>query len=387
MPLPLYQGLDAQLPASTSQPQRHWGLFNDRYFSAHAPGYEERSAQDKDTQNALRAWLKKLHRRDVGDKAQLAAKAERVRSMVSAMQGQARLMLCDGLFTTGLGNPHPLENGFTWHHTLGTPYLSGAAVKGLVRALMETAYEGQDREALLKRWFGTAKKGDVAEQAGQFIFLDAVPVAPCQLYVAIMTPHMGKWYEKGGKDPEKSSAQPGDWHSPVPVQYLAARQLQLQFAILPRTAQAHAELDDAWQALTAALEFLGAGAKTAQGFGVFHPDDKAEQALAQKVSGQMQAQALQEKMQAASPLDRHLLLLQTEMPKGLDKLNGGHQDLARAFEWLEAWIEQFVGLADVTPAHRSDASALIGQGFTPGKQWSGAQEKRLKAARKRVRGE
>ena len=35
---------------------------------------------------------------------------------------------------TGMGNPHPLESGFTWHPTLGMPYLPGSAV-GLVRAV------------------------------------------------------------------------------------------------------------------------------------------------------------------------------------------------------------------------------------------------------------
>lgn len=392
MPLPLYQGLAENLPPSSSVlPKRHWGLYHDRYFSAHANDFVERTAQDKDLQGFTREWLEALHRvPSVGDAEQLKAKAERVRTMVEGLQGKAGLMKCEGIFTTGLGNPHPLENGFTWHHTLGTPYLNGAALKGLVRAIIETAYDsegGESRATLLKRWFGTENKDDVAEQAGQFIFLDAVPVKPCKLYVAIMTPHMDKWYEKGGKPSPDASALPGDWHSPVPVQYLAARDLQLQFAILPRTLQAQAELEDVWHALTVALRDLGAGAKTAQGFGVFLADEKAEAALADKVGEQLAAQAHEQKLQNASPVDRLLLQLEADMPQGLDKLAGGDQKLAAAFKWMEEWAAQFAALPDLSKEQRAQADQVIKAGFKPGRGWSGAQEKRVKAACKVVRGE
>lgn len=389
MPLPLYNGLEQYLPPSSSVlPKRHWGLYHDRYFSAHAPDFTERSAQDKDTQSRVRRWLDTLPRTPVGDGEQLKSKAQRVRAMVEGFEGKAGLMWCEGLFTTGLGNPHPLENGFTWHHTLGTPYLSGAAVKGLVRAVMETAYEGEDKAAVLKRWFGTENKGDVAQQSGQFIFLDALPVKPCQLYVAIMTPHMGKWYEKGAKaDTKEASALPGDWHSPVPVQYLAARDLQLQFAILPRTAQAKAELDDVWQALNVALKDLGAGAKTAQGFGAFVPDTKAEAALAETVEAQLASQALEQKLKEATPVDRLLLTLETEMPPGLDKLRTSDQKISQAIAWLDQWVHEFIQLEGIEAQHREQAVKLIKQGFKPGNGGLGPPEKKMKAACKAVRGE
>jgi hypothetical protein len=44
--------------------------------------------------------------------------------------------------------------------------------------------------------------------------------------------------------------------------------LQLQFTVMPRPGVAADELAQVWQALGYALQWLGAGGKTAQGFGV-----------------------------------------------------------------------------------------------------------------------
>ena len=45
----------------------------------------------------------------------------------------------DGRFVTGTGRSHSVENGFAWHPTLGTPYLSGSSVKGMIRARAQEA--------------------------------------------------------------------------------------------------------------------------------------------------------------------------------------------------------------------------------------------------------
>lgn len=264
MALPLYQGLHA--PNQPQPATMHMGLWFERYFDGYAPDFGE---VDKDARGK---WLKALKTQQLGNKAELQDKAAKLQQLAIAQGGQARTYHCEGNFVTGLGNLHPLENGFLWHPTLGMPYLPGSAVKGLVRALVETAYHGDDRSAVLKRWFGTEEKGDVAEASGCLIFFDALPTQPCELLPEIMTPHIGKWYEKGGKNPQAADTQPGDWHSPVPVGYLVARKLSLQFAIAPRAGaiaamQSEAELANVWLALDKALEWLGAGGKTAIGFG------------------------------------------------------------------------------------------------------------------------
>ena len=264
---PLYRGLQA--PLAPNPGAMHLGLWFERFFH----GYENDFAAVNTEGRS--AWLRQLDLKQVGARSELQAKAEKIQQLAASQGGQARIYQCTAPFVTGMGNPHPLENGFTWHPTLGMPYLPGSAVKGLVRAAVELAYQGEDKPALLKRWFGTEAKGDVPETSGSFIFLDALPVAPCALVPEVMTPHMGKWYEKGGGDKKKdktvplaNDTLPGDWHSPVPVGYLTARDLHLQFAVMPRPGVAADALELVWQALDYALQWLGAGGKTAQGFGV-----------------------------------------------------------------------------------------------------------------------
>ena len=256
---PLYRGLQA--PLAPNPGAMHLGLWFERFFH----GYENDFAAVNTEGRS--AWLRQFDLKQVGARSELQAKAEKIQQLAASQGGQARIYQCTAPFVTGMGNPHPLENGFTWHPTLGMPYLPGSAVKGLVRAAVELAYQGEDKPALLKRWFGTEDKDNVPEASGSFIFLDALPVAPCALVPEVMTPHMGKWYEKGGKTPTAKDTQPGDWHSPVPVGYLTARNLHLQFAVMPRPGVAAEALELVWQALDYALQWLGAGGKTAQGFG------------------------------------------------------------------------------------------------------------------------
>ena len=183
-----------------------------------------------------------------------------------------------------MGNSHPVENGFSWHSTLGVPYIAGSAVKGLVRAwveLNEDKLEDVDKRARLKRWFGTETKEEVAEQAGAFIFFDAIPEQRPSLMADIMTPHMGDWYADGAKgNPNNAKAVPADWHEPIPVAFLAVKQAQFIFSIAPRKAQTDesekerqdAQLKAVFEALEQALEWLGSGGKTGAGYGYMSRD-------------------------------------------------------------------------------------------------------------------
>lgn len=141
--LPLYQG--AHAPERPNASQMNMGLWFERYFH----GYE--SDFSKVNQPARTEWLRNLNQ-DVGDTQALCQKTKAIYQMARAHHGQAKVYRCTAPFVTGMGNPHPLENGFTWHPTLGMPYLPGSAVKGLVRAAVELAYQGEDKPALLKRW-------------------------------------------------------------------------------------------------------------------------------------------------------------------------------------------------------------------------------------------
>lgn len=351
MPLPLYRGLQAP---EKSQNSMHIGLWFERFFSGYQTDFTE---VDKDARSA---WLKDCARTQLGDSVQLRNKALQMRLLARSQGGDARVLHSEQ-FVSGLGNPHPLENGFLWHPTLGLPYLPGSAVKGLVRALVETAYDGTDKAQILLRWFGTEKKGDVAEHSGEFIFLDAVPVKPCDLHVEVMTPHMGQWYAKGQKTPLAADTQPGDWHSPVPISYLVARNLSLQFAIMPRAGADSAALTDLWQALETALDWLGAGAKTALGFGQFRIDAAAEEKLASAAAKRQQA--LQQAARLAQETPHGLLILElevymAELPTGL---GAGDERYTVFWRLLEQTIQAL--RIDGSPTDRQRLHSSIQQGM------------------------
>ena len=162
---PLYRELQA--PLTPIPGTMHLGLWFERFFH----GYEsDFGAVDKEGRSA---WLRQLDQKQVGARGELQAKAQKIAQLAASQGGQARIYQCTAPFVTGMGNPHPLESGFTWHPTLGMPYLPGSAVKGLVRAAVEVAYQGEDKLALLKPWLiaqgrSHALQGQLAGFGGQF---------------------------------------------------------------------------------------------------------------------------------------------------------------------------------------------------------------------------
>lgn len=74
------------------------------------------------------------------DRSSLAAHVQRQRAIFNAAVGADGLELMAksvAPFTTGLGNEHPLENGFAFLNPYGLPYLPGSGVKGVVRRAAE----------------------------------------------------------------------------------------------------------------------------------------------------------------------------------------------------------------------------------------------------------
>ena len=356
--LPLYKEIRA--PGEQELPEQpradcHVGLWNERFFAAYAQGWQGNS----ENVEGITAWWKKLDACTVGKKDTLEAMACRLRGMAQAQGGKVGVFRCAGPFVTGMGQPHPLENGFLWHPTLGTPYLPGSAIKGMVRALLTTALPHEDRKAVLQRWLGTTESGqadaDSSSMAcGQFIFLDALPVQPCKLHVEIMTPHMGKWYEQG-EDPAKNTSPdvlPGDWHAPVPVRYLAATDVCLQFAVLPRagTQTTEADIEDVWKVLARALSDLGAGAKTALGFGQFEYDEKEEK----KVNDAFKVQQEQARKQHVSAHGTPLDQAELELAEWCDKTKcipaserkTGNQKLGEIFDTLALLIGKLLSASE-----------------------------------------
>jgi CRISPR-associated protein Cmr6 len=225
-------------------------------------------------------WIKSITEDRKGKVGSASLIAQAQRRIIALLESLGQDPLCYRLesdFVTGLGREHPVENGFVWHPTLGTPYLPGSSVKGLARAWAE---QWADPKPLkdIKRIFGSESKDDRDFRVGSVVFLDALPTKPVRLKADIMTPHYGPYYG----DPEGKTS-PADWHSPNPIPFLVvAAGASFLFGLLPRRKEDISDCEKAREWLDHALQWTGAGAKTAVGYGRFVSDTDAQQAFEQE---------------------------------------------------------------------------------------------------------
>ncbi|MCG9968431.1 type III-B CRISPR module RAMP protein Cmr6 [Pelotomaculum terephthalicicum JT] len=209
-------------------------------------------------------WISSVTGKKCGEESILHEAISRYSTLVRSCGGEVRVYRTASRFVTGLGNEHPVENGFTWHHTLGTPYLPGSSVKGVLRAWVQHWLDMPLSE--VNRLFGPEKdKSETA--AGGLIVFDALPVRLVQLEIEIMTPHYAEYYQDTG-----TGKPPADWYSPVPIPYLTVVKDQLfVFGLAPRKESA-IDLQQVFSWMDQALATIGAGAKTASGYGCFQPE-------------------------------------------------------------------------------------------------------------------
>jgi CRISPR-associated protein Cmr6 len=275
---------------------------------------------DKNDFASRRAWseVKALSR---VDRERMNALAARQFTVTAAISETALLRLDASAvapFTTGLGNEHPLENGFAFLNPYGLPYLAGSGVKGVLRqAARELASGGWgdprgwstdrryalqlDREttiglSAIDALFGfESADGSTDHVRGALTFWDVIPqIAGDSLQVEIMTPHQSHYYQQKSERKSGDSATPHDSGQPNPISFLTVPPGS-GFTFIVTCDQRHLERlapelaargDDGqprWKTLmrTAfehAFEWLGFGAKTAVGYGAMQRDPKAEQA-------------------------------------------------------------------------------------------------------------
>lgn len=274
--------------------ERFFNQFNDDASAILKPSREQPNQGNN-------FWLHH-HFKTAGNKDALQLAAKQQLALIASLKGTHRFFNTQWHFVTGMGYPHPVENGLLWHKTYGVPYLSGAAVKGLVRAWVEQWAEfdtEEEREKCLLSWFGSdhkiPKQRNHPVSTGDIIFFDALPVKDVlpvkevSLATDIMTPHYGKWYAEGGTitnvatQPEKI---PADWHDPNPISFLAVdKDTSFLFSIAPsprmlaRDTKETIEktLTEIIEYLDDALDWLGAGAKTATGYGQMISEEHKEQ--------------------------------------------------------------------------------------------------------------
>lgn len=342
--LPLYGGIDLdpfKIPKGESP---HIGLLYDHFFNCFDADWSipkvVKNHEGKEC-NPRQEWLNQFKKVfcSCGDENQLGQVSQRRIQLVSSLGGEFGIFKLDWHFVTGLGNEHPVENGFSWHPTLGTPWIPGATVKGLVRAWVERELipAGQCDKELVYQLFGSESK-DPAEcqqdnRAGALTFFDAIPTGKVQLLTDIMTPHCGKWYEKGGTDEVmQADSLPGDWHSPVPVPFLVCKESSFLFGIAPREGGTVAveQLHQAMAWLEEALIFWGVGAKTATGYGHMDRDETAENRLKSGLQEQAAIKAEQARLATMASEEVAMDVLRQRMDKGEDKGCGPGSSLGAA---------------------------------------------------------
>jgi len=192
-------------------------------------------------------------------------------------------------FATGLGNEHPLENGFAFLSPYGLPYLPGSSIKGVLRCAAEELSKGEWGDnagwnaAAIANLFGPgendlSRDSDPRQSALRCWDVFPQPAASPKddrplLGIEIMTPHLSDYYQ-GNTTPNTSL-------SPNPIPFLAVLPgSRFCFHVECHPGLVSPELRDTWQALLAAAfahaaEWLGFGAKTAVGYGRMTQDENS----------------------------------------------------------------------------------------------------------------
>ena len=257
-------------------------------------------------------------------------------------------------FTTGLGNEHPLENGFAFLNPYGLPYLPGSGVKGVLR---RAANELASGEWDASDW-STDKRHEVHSPKGQRLFdasdLDVLfgaealdgenhlrgvlsfwDVAPQiegnSLMVDIMTPHQSHYYQQ---KPTAGSTNPHDSGSPNPISFLTVPPGSgFAFHVVCDSARLeHLAPDLAangrWKVLLTeafahAFEWLGFGAKTSVGYGAMGRNQQAEEKLARAQAQAESAAAQATKMANLSDSARTIETFVLDCKARFEQLRGG----------------------------------------------------------------
>lgn len=166
----------------------------------------------------------------------------------------------------GHGEDSASETSLTLSPTYGTPLLPASAVKGLTVAKARVAEVG---DARLRELFGSPRPGDdrrgdatKADGRGSVTFFDALPLSAPELVVDVLTPHVKPYYDQGNRNGAPAS-QPAEYHTPVPVRFLAIEHTAFEALLIGPAG----DVSEAADLLVRGLDDLGIGGKTAAGYG------------------------------------------------------------------------------------------------------------------------
>lgn len=261
-----------------------------------------------------RCWLEEV--RDLyeqarnGIDANLGKSVERHRDMVERLGGACPEARIDWRFVSGIGNGHPYEAGFTWHRTLGVPYLPGSSVKGMLRAWADPEHGwGAAAKEEVRHLFGST------DEVGELIVFDALPMRSPPLKLDIMNPHYSAYYAHQAGHGEEA-VPPADYLSPKPIFFLTVTdEVPFLFGLAPRRQglEAEQDLERGLELLKDALATLGAGAKTAVGYGTMKLDhDALEQRRRELIERKLQEER-QKYLDGLTPELRRVELLRERL--------------------------------------------------------------------------
>lgn len=341
---------------------------------------------DKNTSAARQAWksiavINQEHARCV--RGLVDRQAAMAQSGALAVHGVATAP-----FTTGLGNEHPLENGFAFLSPYGMPYLPGSGVKGVVRKAAQELASGEWGDgggwSNEKRWsidaggqrppvplsmidalFGREPpSGDRDHIRGALAFWDAIPqIAGSTLTVEIMTPHHSHYYQQK-EDAGAGSTTPHDSGQPNPIPFLTVPPGS-QFAFHVTCDQPHLKRlapqlleDERWKTLLKiafrhAFEWLGFGAKTAVGYGAMEPDRRVEEATREQAEREAKRQARQEEERLRREAEQAASARLQEEQARFDALPEGRKRIIE----LQRTLDAVSGGTHIGESSRNEAKA------------------------------
>ncbi|WP_157659211.1 type III-B CRISPR module RAMP protein Cmr6 [Thauera butanivorans] len=379
--VPAYLGKDF----STASPGLRFGMYlplwginrrtgellwstSDVDYAVRGQAREERPIKVENKTSALQQACKLT----THDKAAMQALVQR---QVHIATATPHLLTLDAIatapFTTGLGNEHPLENGFAFLNPYGLPYLPGSGIKGVLRQaarelasgewgdthgwseekIHELEHKGKRIDlSMLDTLFGLeSDNGSTQHVRGALSFWDAIPhIQGDSLAVDIMTPHQSHYYQQKTDNKSGGSASPHDSGQPNPISFLTlppgtrfAFHVQCDLPHLERLAPDLAA-DDRWKdLLTAAFEhafeWLGFGAKTTVGYGAMQVDEKitqqrkeAERERQQQAREEERRKTLTPAMLAIDDFVAELRAKHEQYPNLKEKPNANFHNKARA---------------------------------------------------------
>jgi len=318
-----------------------WGTHDINYRIA-GRDHQERRFEDNNKVASLKQALK-LNRSDTEIMEALTTRQTTAAASM-ATTGQLLSLNAKAIapFTTGLGNEHPLENGFAFLNPYGLPYLPGSGVKGVLRQAARELLKGDWGDACdwnedaINALFG--KEDSNSPQRGTLSFWDVIPqLKGNTLQVEVMTAHQGHYYQQGES--------PHDSGQPIPINFLTIPpgsgftfHVQCNRPFLSRLAPRLAA-DDRWRdllqvAFTHAFDWLGFGAKTAVGYGHMQIDEQRTEQIRQEQEEEEREQARQKELESAlDGLPEDAAWIETQSH------SGDWQDNNRLLGDLEAFLD------------------------------------------------